>query len=254
MTQAAEGVELLIADAFPLTGFGRFNCRPIGGLPWIPTSNPSQHSFDSLDLQNGYGNARDLWAPEGYSVKARYDYLDEIFDWLKERNAPWYLSDTGGSWNAPTVDGGLGIKRIIWRQPAHHNHIHFDMWPTGIGHPRCSPYGPDREYYKYSTGEIIQTNDPLPEGNVEADMSYKQFRSDEFDQWSDQNVREAYAAGMFEARTRSGSWNYWTFEGYAGDGSGTRGSRTPDEKQRFMTDYYAHLGVKIDESNLPVPQ
>jgi len=62
--------------------------------------------------------------------------------------------------------------------------------------------------------------------------SYEQFRSDEFDLWTDENIVEAYDAGMFQDTNRAGFISYWVTN---------RNERTVPEKARFITDYYAHL-------------
>jgi hypothetical protein len=67
----------------------------------------------------------------------------------------------------------------------------------------------------------------------EDDMAtYEQFRADEYDQWTDTNIMDAYDAGMFEDTNRAGFHQYWVID---------RDNRTPAEKARFMSDYYSHL-------------
>jgi hypothetical protein len=67
------------------------------------------------------------------------------------------------------------------------------------------------------------------------DMAYDQFRAAEFDLWSDQNIIDNYDAGMFQDTNRAGFLDYWVTN---------RDARSVDEKARFITDYYAHLGTK----------
>ena len=71
--------------------------------------------------------------------------------------------------------------------------------------------------------------DPIEEDDV---ANYQTFRSDEFDLWTNENIMEAYDAGMFEDPNRAGFQKYWVVE---------RDQRLASEKARFMTDYYAHL-------------
>lgn len=70
------------------------------------------------------------------------------------------------------------------------------------------------------------------QGGEEEMATYEDFRSDEFDLWTDENIVAAYDAGMFEDPNRAGFVDYWVVH---------RDERTPAEKARFMTDYYAHL-------------
>ena len=162
MTQAATSVRAAIGQAFPgLVTFGRKNCRPIGsGSTW------SQHAFYGPGHPDS--NALDIHAAnQAADLIVQQAVLDVVFEWIQEHNAPLILSDSGKSYNASriaTADGrqGLGIKRAIWRQPAHYDHIHIDFWPHGIRRSSCgSTY---TATFRRTDGVQIGTIDPQWEG------------------------------------------------------------------------------------------
>lgn len=65
------------------------------------------------------------------------------------------------------------------------------------------------------------------------DMTFEDLAAAEFDYWTDQNIIDAYDAGMFEDPNRDGFINYWT--------GPARQQLAVEEKARFIADYRAHL-------------
>jgi len=159
MTRAANQVRLHLDEMFPgEIAFGRKNCRKIRN-----SSEWSQHAFYGSGDPDS--NALDIHAADqGLPLAAQQEILDRVRSYLFRNNAELRLSSSGNSWNARTVEDGLGIKRLIWRQPGHHDHIHIDFWPTGRSRSSCSS-----EYeatFKSSRGRTIESTDPDPEGSL----------------------------------------------------------------------------------------
>jgi hypothetical protein len=130
LTLAASALETYLDRQWPLLTFQRHNCRPIAG-----TRVYSQHAWPG-------GNARDIFGPVWM--------LDRVANHLR------------------TVQRRLGIKQILWRVKDHYDHVHADMWPTGIGIPPCAG---GTERYRYSTGKIVAASggNVRPEGMFMAD-------------------------------------------------------------------------------------
>ncbi len=207
MSKWATFVESELVKVFDLK-YGQWNCRPISG-----TDIWSQHSW---------GNALDL-VHEDYGYSRNPDHqaeLDLVFEWLQANSE------------------ALSIRLILWRRSGHYDHIHIDGWPTGYETPPCAdgtlrmlyPKGTHLPRVVYGDPGPMNGTDPIVPGD---DMpSYEELKASEFDLWTDQNIMDAFDAGMFESTDRAGFADYWVRD---------QANRTVSEKARFMTDYYAHL-------------
>lgn len=86
----------------------------------------------------------------------------------------------------------FGIKVILWRVKDHFDHIHIDLWPTGVATPPCKK-GADR--YRYSDGRIVYTQVKgiiKPEGYfwnkpIEEPMTITQARVDVAALWHEKS-------------------------------------------------------------------
>lgn len=208
MSIAAKQCREWVERTFPGVRIGRKACRN------TESGAISQHS--AYDRGEYDSNAIDIFGPEELPYEEERAFVDEIVTILEEQRHEW------------------SIRLILWNVPDHYGHAHIDFWPTLIDPPKwCG-----RDFtptWAYSTGGTAQTRNPAPEnGSYDGgDMSYAMFRVDEFDLWTDQNIMDAFDAGMFEdSGSRSQFYDYWVVH---------RSERTTQEKVRFMTDYYAHL-------------
>lgn len=117
-TPAAEQTEAAIRDRFShlFSSIGQYNRRYIGGtVIW------SQHAYgNALDIMVGYKN---------------YAAGDVIYAFLAKNKE------------------ALGIRTLLWRVTAHHDHIHVDFWPRGIGTPSTSSTGVCS--FRYSDGRVV---------------------------------------------------------------------------------------------------
>jgi len=182
----------------PCDFIGSYHKRPISG-----TNFWSWHSYGgAIDLD--YGGDTD---GDG----------DPTIDSNPHLHRPVRASDYGWTIQLTErdVDAILSIEtgngRPVWRW------LGYSIGDTMHFEPACTPYDA-------LTGITYQ-----PRGD---DMTYEQFRSAEFDLWTDENIILAYDAGMFEDPNRAGFIDYWVTH---------RSERTAPEKARFLTDYYAHL-------------
>jgi len=215
MSQAAEQHRTWLEAEFPGVRISRRACRDTIGGSVSQHSSYSATSYDS--------NAIDVMgAPLGWDLtyKETQEYLDTVYAGIVGHEAAW------------------SIRKILWRVADHYGHIHIDYWPTCLEPKWCGRRIVPR--WAYSDGETFLSTDPEPENGrydgpttpEEPDMTYEQFRAAEFDLWTDENIMDAYDAGMFEDTNRVGFHQYWVVE---------RDERTAPEKARFLTDFYSHL-------------
>jgi len=186
----------------------RNSCRPTAN------GSISQHSaYGGPDPY--YSNAIDLFAPATLSRIDQQDWLDVVYGDIDGLREEW------------------SVRLMLWRVKDHYGHIHVDFWPTLIA-PTLWCGSAVLPTWVYSHGTQFTSRNPEPEnGRYDGDgMTYQQFRTAEFDLWTNENIVQAYDAGMFQDPNRDGFIDYWVVK---------RDARTPDEKARFMTDYYAHL-------------
>lgn len=96
-----------VVDEFPTVRVGAWNCRKIAGK-----STWSQHSYVQRNPLY-QGNAADIFptSPAQGDQIAAFIHRSE------------YSSV---------------VKTVLWRVPDHHDHIHFDTWPEGVGTPPCA--------------------------------------------------------------------------------------------------------------------
>ena len=211
MSQAAKQLRRRLLIEFPGIRIGRKNCRDTAG------GSVSQHS--SYQYGEYDSNALDVMGPSlalGYTYTETQEWLDTVYAFIDGHRQEW------------------SIRIMLWRVPDHHGHIHIDHYPTCLEHEWCGRDIVPR--WAYSTGETFTAKDPAPENGEyhgpEDDMTYNQLRAAEFDHWTDENIIEAYDAGMFQDPNRTAFIDYWVTD---------RSERTDVEKARFITDYYAHL-------------
>lgn len=114
MSTAAAQLEAHLDGRYKTLTFQCCNCRPIAG-----TKFASQHSWPG-------GNARDIFGPVWL--------LDIVAAYLRAHR--WLF----------------GIKVILWRVKDHYDHVHVDMWPTGVPAPPCMG---GSERYRYRNGRIV---------------------------------------------------------------------------------------------------
>lgn len=158
MTTAASLIEVHLDQRWPQLVFQRENCRPIAG-----TKTYSQHSWPG-------GNARDIFGPDLSATPASQKLLDEVYKYLQTNRFKF------------------GIKVILWRVKNHFNHIHVDLWPTGVPIPPCAK---GAERYRYSDGRVVFSqikgivkpegyfwNQPIPQPPAEDPMTITQARVD----------------------------------------------------------------------------
>ena len=196
---------------YPGIRISRKNCRDTAG------GSVSQHSVYRWGEYDS--NALDIMGASlalGLSYRETQEWLDDVYAFIAGNRQEW------------------SIRIMLWRVPDHHGHIHIDHYPTCLEHVWCGRDITPR--WAYSTGETFTATDPAPENGEyhgpEDDMTYDQLRAAEFDHWTDENIIEAYDAGMFQDPNRDGFIDYWVTN---------RSQRTDFEKARFITDYYAHL-------------
>lgn len=133
MTTAAGQLETHLNRLWPSLRFQCCNCRFIAG-----TRTPTQHAWPG-------GNARDIFGSDMAASPESQETLDSVAAYL-----------SGNRWR-------FGIKIILWRVSGHFNHIHVDMWPTGVPKPPCMG---GNERYRYRDGRIVYAKGGVvnPEG------------------------------------------------------------------------------------------
>lgn len=120
-----------IKKQFPhVVSWGKWNRRYISG-----TTTWSQHAWaNAEDIADGYYNDR-------------YDspYLDQVYAWLIDQK------------RKGTVFGdGAKIGTVLWKVPAHHDHIHYERYPKLRGTPPLRPPTIDWENNNTMTYEEMQ--------------------------------------------------------------------------------------------------
>ena len=138
-------------------------------------------------------------------------------------------------WNTETILDGIGtwIDEEVWSMITTAATVLHELygWSVhrAIGHAQHTRRKPDMW-----SGQDPSVRETMIRfrNSIGDEMSYEQFRADEFDLWTDGNIMEAWDAGMFQDPNRDGFEQYWVTD---------RADRTDSEKARFLTDYYAHL-------------
>lgn len=199
-TQAFEQALINTGYENPCDWTGSYLVRPIAG-----TDIWSMHSYGiaiDLDYGGGDGNGTD----NNPHIHRRIRPGDPSF------GVEWQLLEhqVEAVENIRNSDGDQ-----MWR---------WLGWPIGDTMHFEMAVGPQFTTVDWST---VAGHEP-PEDT----MDYETFRTAEFDLWTDENIVEAYDAGMFQDPNRAAFIDYWITN---------RPHRTPYEKARFMTDYYAHL-------------
>ena len=116
----------------------------------------------------------------------------------------------------------------VWRNIGHLDHTRRKIDQRfGQGAPYTI-----RQHQREITAAMAVQPPPPPPGEDEDMPSYEEFRADEFDMWSDQNIMDAFDDGMFESTDRDAFEAWWVTQ---------RSLRTTAEKSRFITDFYSHL-------------
>ena len=206
MTQAAEQCRQFIEAEFPGVRISRQSCRDTasGAISQHSAYQPGDYDSNALDVMGG---------PHGWSWDQNVALIQEIVDKLTPKLSEW------------------SIREIMWQIPAHYGHAHIDFYPMIDIHRWCSTRNVTPPW-EYSDGHTERHLDPEPENGLYDgdDMTYEQFRAAEFDLWTDTNIMSAWDRDRFEDTNRAGFEKYWVTE---------RAERTPAQKARFMTDYYA---------------
>lgn len=208
MSQASKQLREYLEATYPGVRISRKSCRDtVGGF----ISQHSAYGYKEYD-----SNAMDIMGgPLEWTREQNIELIQTIVDEVNQFRDEW------------------SIRLILRQVQDHYGHAHIDFWPTCLTRKWCGDIAVTPAW-AFSDGSMLVTKTPPPEnGPYDGDdMSYTKFRTDEFNLWSDDNIMEAYDAGMFEDTNRAGFQKYWVTE---------RHNRTDDEKARFMTDYYAHL-------------
>jgi hypothetical protein len=111
-------------------------------LPRIQITNCRKIAGSSSWSQHSWSNAADIFV--------NLNTGNQLAGQLRERFGPW-------------------IKALLWQVPDHYDHIHVDMWPTGIGTPPCAGGTLQVRYRDGSTGGKF-TNDITPIGDDEMSL------------------------------------------------------------------------------------
>jgi hypothetical protein len=209
MSQAAKQLREFLETKYDDVRISRYSCRLTAGGSISQHSaygGPEPYDSNALDIMGG---------PYGWTYDQNVALIQRIVDDLADEHDPW------------------SIRLVLWKVPDHFGHAHIDFWPTLIA-PEMWCNSGVTPTWEFSNESLISTKDPAPENGPYdgGAMSYQIDKTDEFDLWSDQNIIDAYDAGMFEDTNRAGFIDYWVDH---------RSDRTSPEKARFMTDYYAHL-------------
>jgi hypothetical protein len=232
MTRAAEQCREYTEDKYPGVRIGRQACRDTvgGSISQHSAYTAGQYDSNALDIMGG--------STPGSNVKwtraENIVLIQTIVDDLTTNLTAW------------------SIRKILWKVPDHYGHAHIDFYPMCDTRQWCAGTQPEAVWI-YSDGRHIRSDDPPPEnGDYDGDdMSFIDFRTEEFDMWSDANVVAAYDRDRFESGDRNGFISYWCFEYFvdrggnyqapkdSGNQTGGRVNRTPAEKARFMTDFYS---------------
>lgn len=162
-----------------------------------------QEDGDDCSLHN-YGLAWDVEYQYNPHVKRRIDE-DEL----------WTLFNTGVTKYNPDIVRVIeavkttgGVQAFTWLGYSLGDFMHWQV-----------NFPPEDQEIDWSTVD-----------NTEDEMTYEQFRTAEFDLWTDENIMSAFDRGRFESTDRAGFERYWVTE---------RSQRKPAEKARFMTDFYS---------------
>ncbi len=208
MTQAAKQCREYLVEKYPGVRISRRKCKD------TTSGAISQHS--AYNLGTGYdSNALDIMGIQGGNWDRNVTLIQTIVDDLTPQIGEW------------------SIRKIIWQTTAHYGHAHIDFYPMIAIHKWCATRGVTPSW-RYSDGHTEKHFDPEPEnGTYEGEeMSYEQFRAAEFDLWTVENIMDAWDRGRFQDPNRDAFEQYWVVE---------RAQRTPVEKARFITDFYARL-------------
>lgn len=208
MTQAAEQCRTYIEMEYDGVRISRRNCRDTasGGISQHSAYQPGDYDSNALDIMGG---------PYGWTREQNIELIQKIVDDLAPLLHEW------------------SIRKILWKVANHYGHAHIDFYPMIDVHQWCATRNVTPAW-KYSDGHLERHRDPEPEnGPYNGDeMTYEQFRAAEFDLWTDENIMDAWDRGRFQDTNRAGFEAYWVTN---------RAQRTPAEKARFITDYYARL-------------
>lgn len=121
-------------------------------LPRIQTTNCRPIAGSSTWSQHSWANAADIFVDKQTG--------DELYERLR-------------------ATFGEHIKTILWQVRDHHDHIHLDTWPTGIGTPPCAGGSTRVRHKDGSTGtqftddiEEVEVKIPKPNWLPDSTLEY----------------------------------------------------------------------------------
>lgn len=160
-------------------------------LPRIQITNCRRIAGSSSWSQHSWSNAADIFV--------NLNTGNQLAKRLRERFGPW-------------------IKTLLWQVPDHYDHIHVDMWPTGISTPPCAG-GLLRVRHKDGTTGGTFTDDITPIGDDTVDFIISVFKG--------QNMA-FYRALQAKTGVPGGNADYW--------GSDYTGTKPNDQEWRDAAD------------------
>lgn len=211
MTIASAQLHTYLTATYPGVRLSRNSCRTTAGGSISQHSaygGPDPYHSNAIDVMGG---------PSGWTFDQNVELIQQIVDDIDSRRDRW------------------SIRLILWQVHDHYGHAHVDFYPTMVWPEKwCGTL--ETPKWRFSHGGYVYSRNPMPENGLYDggdDMAFEDLAAAEFDYWTDQNIIDAYDAGMFEDPNRDGFINYWT--------GPARQQLAVEEKARFIADYRAHL-------------